>query len=376
MPESFLDPAYGERSIGDVVPAVATALGVAERVGLAAPSRLELPEAPAYVVFLIDGLGSRQLARYGYAAPYLSSLAQDQPPGTCGVPSTTTTSLTSLGTGLVPGVHGLVGFTSRIPDTDRLLSPLRWDKRVDPLEWQPHETAFGRLMTAGVEVRVVNKREFRDSGLTRVAHRGASFVDADRAGERIAAALDSSGDRPSLTYLYDSDLDWTGHKHGVASTPWLQQLSMIDAEAELLRESLPASTRLLIVADHGMIDCPESSHLDIDQHPQLRDGLLLLGGEARFRHLYCRDGAVDDVLATWSEFLGDRAEVLTRRDAVGRGWFGGVDPAMAPRLGDVMVACRGDLGIFSTVDFSYETTLVGLHGSLTHDEMLIPLLVD
>ena len=376
MPEGFLDPAYGERSLGDVVPAVARALGVAEKVGLVPPSGLELPPAPAYVVFLIDGLGARQLERYSYAAPYLDSLAQAQAPGTCGVPSTTTTSLTSLGTGLVPGVHGLVGFTSRIPDTDRLLAPLRWDKRVDPLEWQPHDTAFARLMTAGVDVRVVNKKEFRDSGLTQVAHRGARFVDAEKVGERIAAAVEASGSAPSLTYLYDSDLDWTGHKHGVASTPWLQQLSMIDAEAELLRESLPTSTRLLIVADHGMIDCPESAHLDIDEHPQLRDGLVLLGGEARFRHLYCRDGAVADVMATWKEFLGDRAEVLTRRDAVGRGWFGAVDAAMAPRLGDVMVACRGDLGIFSSVDFSYETTLVGLHGSLTHDEMLIPILVD
>ena len=48
---------------------------------------------------------------------------------------------------------------------------------------------------------------------------------------------------------------------------------------------------------------------------------------------------------------------------------------MLPRIGDVVVACRGDLGVFSSVDFGYETTLVGLHGSLTPAEMLIPLLV-
>ena len=39
-------------------------------------------------------------------------------------------------------------------------------------------------------------------------------------------------------------------------------------------------------------------------------------------------------------------------------------------------ACDGDLGIFSTERFAYEKTLVGLHGSLTPDEMLIPVLVD
>ena len=101
-----------------------------------------------------------------------------------------------------------------------------------------------------------------------------------------------------------------------------------------------------------------------------------MGGEARFRHLYCRSGAVDDVAATWRSVLGDRADVLTREEAIGRGWFGAVEPLVMPRLGDVVVACRGDHAVISTTDFAYESTLIGLHGSLTADEMLIPLLVD
>ncbi len=151
---------------------------------------------------------------------------------------------------------------------------------------------------------------------------------------------------------------------------------MVDAEAEQLREALPPSTRLLVVADHGMIDSPEDRRIDVDQHHDLRDGVALMGGEARFRHLYCRGGAVDDVVATWREFLGDRAEVMTREDVIGRGWFGPVQSAVLPRLGDVIVACGDDTAIMSTVDFPYEAKLVGLHGSLTPEEMLIPLLVD
>lgn len=369
----FLEPAYGERSLGDVVPAVGAALGVPLDQP---PSGLVLPDAASYVVFLVDGLGSRLLERYAHAAPYLSELLVGQAPGTAGVPSTTATSLTSLGTGLPPGAHGLVGFTSRVPGTDKLLNALFWDKEIDPREWQPHPTAFARLGAAGVPVTVVNKREFNGSGLTVAAHRGAEYVGADKVGERIAAAVAASAQRPSLTYLYDGDLDWTGHRHGVASSPWLQQLSMVDAEAEQLREALPAHTRLVIVADHGMVDSPAEHRVDVDEHPELRDGLALFGGEARFRHLYCQRGAVDDLVATWSEFFGDRADVMTRETAIGRGWFGAVEAMVLPRLGDVIVASTGDHGIFSTVDFAYEKSLVGLHGSLTPDEMLIPILVD
>ena len=371
-PDGFTPPAYGDRSLADVVPSVARALGApldGHRAGI------DLPPAPSYVVFLVDGMGAELLARHGHAAPYLSSLVEGSATGTAGVPSTTATSLTSLGTGLVPGAHGLVGFTARIPGTDRLLNHLWWDKSVDPLEWQPHPTALGRLARSGVHVTAVNKRDFDGTGLTVASQRGATYVGADRVGERIAATVAASADAPSLTYVYDSDLDWTGHKFGVASTQWLQQLAMVDAEAEQLREALPAATRLLVVADHGMVDGPRESRVDVDEVDGMRDGVALFGGEARFRHLYCSAGAVDDVVATWREVLGDRATVLTREDAIGRGWFGAVSPGVLPRLGDVMVACHGDAAVVSTRDFAYEDTLVGLHGSLTSAEMTIPILV-
>ena len=371
----FTLPAYGERSLGDVVPAVARGLGIDASIAGAAPTGLLLPDAAAYVVFLIDGLGSELLRRYAHAAPFLSSLVEGGAVGTAGVPSTTATSLTSFGTGLVPGVHGLIGFTARIPGTNRLINHLSWDKQVAPLDWQPHPTAFARLTAVGVHVSVVNKREFGGSGLTMAAHRGATYVGANRVGERIAAMVDAAAYTPSLTYVYDSDLDWTGHKFGVASTQWLQQLAMVDAEAEQMREALPHSVRLLVVADHGMVDSGTDSRVDVDEVVDLRDGVDLLGGEARFRHLYCSRGSVDSVVATWREVLADRALVLTRDDAIARGWFGEVSPAVLPRVGDVLVACRGDAAVVSTIDFPYEKTLVGMHGSLTPAEMLIPILV-
>ncbi|MFT4080984.1 MAG: alkaline phosphatase family protein [Nocardioides sp.] len=375
----FVAPAYGARSLGDVLPAVARALGAnAPAPGEEADRQrgpLELPTAASYVVFLIDGLGENLLRRYAHAAPFLASLLDQLPPMTAGVPSTTAVSLTSFGTALTPGGHGLVGYTSRVPGTDHLLNALQWRKDVDPLEWQPRPTMFQRLAERGMPITVVNKREFAGSGLTVAAQRGAEYVGADRVGERIAAAVGHAAQRGSLTYLYDGDLDWTGHRYGVASAPWLQQLSIIDAEAEQLRDALASTTRLVVIADHGMVDSPPEHRIDIDERPELGDGLVLVGGEARFRHLYCARGAVTDVVATWSEVLGEAAEVITRATAIERGWFGEVTAPVLPRLGDVIVAARGDHAVMSTSRFRYETTLIGLHGSLTPDEMLIPLLV-
>jgi hypothetical protein len=68
--------------------------------------------------------------------------------------------------------------------------------------------------------------------------------------------------------------------------------------------------------------------------------------------------------------------VLSRDEAVGLGWFGSVEDRVAPRLGDVVVASLAPLALVASRRYPQEAGLIGLHGSLTDDEMAIPLLVD
>ncbi len=80
------------------------------------------------------------------------------------------------------------------------------------------------------------------------------------------------------------------------------------------------------------------------------------------------------MLAAWREVLGDRAWVLSRDEAIKEGWFGPVDPAMADRIGDVVAACAGGTAVVATQAEPRESALVGMHGSLTAAEQLVPLL--
>ena len=120
---------------------------------------------------------------------------------------------------------------------------------------------------------VVSKREFAGSGLTRCGQRGAAYVGADDVGERIAGAVAGAARRPSLTYVYDGDLDWHGHRAGVDSQRWRAQLRDIDEDVQELRDALPDDVRLLVVADHGMVDSTKEPRIDVDDHPELRDGV-------------------------------------------------------------------------------------------------------
>jgi hypothetical protein len=364
-------PAYGAGSLAEVLPSALEAVGAAGWT-----NSLDLPPARSYVVFLVDGLGWNLLRRHAAEAPYLSALAQRGRPITCGVPSTTASSLTSVGTGLPPGQHGVVGFTSRIPGTSRLLDALRWDSRVDPLEWQPNPTIFETAVQQGLPMTVVSRRAFERTGLTIAGQRGPRFLGADAVGERISATVDSASVDGSVTYLYDGELDSTGHRNGCHSQSWRWQLEAVDHFTETLRAHLPVDTGLVVIADHGMVDIALADRLDVDESPDLLRGVDIFGGEARMRHLYCGSGDEANVASAWRDRLGADALVLTRDEAIGSGWFGDVAPHVRPRIGDVLVASIGASAVVSSQRFPREARLIGLHGSLTADEMLVPLLVD
>jgi hypothetical protein len=365
-------PQYGGGSLADVLPSVAGALSVP-----GSDNALGLPPASRYAVLLLDGLGWNLLQRHADAAPYMSSLLPASRSLTAGVPSTTAVSLTSLGTGLPPGAHGIVGYTSIVPETGALLNALQWDAPVDPRRWQPHETVFDRMAAAGVATRNVSKARFDSSGLTTAAFRGSKHRGADTIEDRLDATRFASREgSSSMVYVYDSQLDYTGHSQGCESWQWRKELTAIDSFASQVRSALPRDAVLLVVADHGMVDVAPEHRVDLDAEPGLTEGLRLIGGESRFRHLYCVDGAEADVIATYQERLGERALVLSREDAIGRGWFGAVEERVAPRIGDVVVAALGPVGLVASRRYPDEAGLIGQHGSLTEDEMLIPLLVD
>jgi predicted AlkP superfamily pyrophosphatase or phosphodiesterase len=386
-------PAYGAGALCDVLPVIGTALGVA---GLAVPGSEEALAALAAswglhpigraCVFLIDGMGSELILKNADAAPYLAALLQGGPQDigpqgagrtlTAGFPSTTSTSLSSIGTGLPPGAHGMLGYKLVVPGSGRLMNFLKWDQDVDPKVWQPHETMFERLDRAGVAVTHVSSPRFEESGLTRSVFRGARFSGAEPPDVRAVRALEAMerGGR-SLVYLYYSDLDFVGHASGVGSQSWRDQLGYVDALVQWLAERLPRDSSLFVIADHGMLDVPEERRIDADTDWELRAGVTLLGGEARARHVYAHPGAERDVLAIWSERLDGVAAVRSRQEAIDEGWFGpGVDRHLHERIGDVVVAMRGDWAVIASEREVVESRLIGMHGSMTAAEQLVPLL--
>lgn len=374
MSDQPLVPDYGTSTLADVFGSVATSLGVD---GWSGP--LDLPASRRWVILLVDGLGDANLAAAASDAPYLAGLREAQGRTvTSAAPSTTATSVTSLGTGLTPGQHGIVGYAFRNPVSGGYLNALLWADGLSALDVQPRLTGFERLSRSGVALGNVSPARFQGSGLTECALRGARFwpvADEDNHPARIRQVVDAAGAADAtLTYFYERSLDHAGHSDGWRSGSWREKLRRIDRLATRLRQELPDDTRLLVTGDHGMVDSPRERWVVAEDVPGLLDGVTLLAGEGRFRQLYAEASDVALVAARWARHFGDRAWVRTRDEAIDAGWFGPTDARTAQRIGDVLVVLRDDWAVM-TRNQPKEFGLVGMHGSLTDAEMRVPLLV-
>jgi hypothetical protein len=325
---------------------------------------------------LVDGLGDALLRERSGHAPYLRSRLDEVGTLTAGFPTTTATSMGSLGTGRPPGAHGLVGYEVLVPELDQLLNELSWETPVDPRQWQPAPTVFQHAAADGVDVVRIGPAYFDGSGLTEAALRGGRFVAAKTLDERVDAALTALRSSPrALVYLYWGDVDKVGHVKGAGSWEWGEELAKVDAAVRRLVVGLPSDASLHVTADHGMLDVPFAQRIDVAEEPGLARGVRHLGGEARCPQVYCEPGQADDVLKRWRERLHGLAEVVSGDEAVAAGWFGPVDEHVRPRIGDVVAPCRPGTAVVDTATQRPELLrLVGLHGSLTPEESLVPLL--
>ncbi len=328
------------------------------------------------LLFLIDGFGFDTLFKYADVMPTMSRMFNHGTIQTA-FPSTTATSLATLTTGELPGVHGMLGYTVQVPRSGgRLLNALKWDERVDPENWQPVETLFQRAANTGISVTHVAAKRYENSGFTRAVFRGAQYKGANVVADLVTETKQALQKTPSFVYLYVNDLDNAGHSDGVGSDKWIAALSSIDLMVSQLMKEVPKGTRLWITSDHGMINVEEK--IIIGQDNPLLTGVSVIAGEPRARHIYLTEDspqAREDAASLWQQYLQEKALVVTREQAVSSNLFGQtLSPDALDRMGEVIAIARGGLVLLDADRADKEGAMVGHHGGDSAIESQVGLL--
>lgn len=402
LPPHWIRPEYGGRCLTALPSTVGSLLAPSE-AWPSPPLRLdaEINGVKRIVVLLLDGLGHALLERlHGDPGSRLPALLQRHggngelpAPITSVSPSTTSvaTSVIHAG-GATPGELGLLGYSQLLPRLGVIANMLFFTPAYGPgnLEaWgaKPEQfletpSTYQLLGRAAVESFVFMPSDIARSPLSRMQYRGASvngYVNYVDLFNQLALHLESAPPAPSYTFAYVPDLDTIMHVRGPEDRAVTRAYAAIESEVERLLATLTPAARdgtlLLITADHGLLSSPVHAQTLLDQHPNLLAAMTLReAGEPRHAYLYARAGAARELFEAAQRELSREFVVLKGEDALAAGLYGdprSLHPEAHLRIGDVILLARGGATLWSS---DTRRPLLGMHGALEREEMLVPLL--
>jgi len=321
--------------------------------------------ARAVVLLVLDGFGWRAIEAARSRLPVLGSL--EGGPITTVVPSTTAAALTSIASGMAPARHGLVGY--RMLFGGQVLDVLRW-KVPEGRPPDPGAVTLVESSFCGRGVPTVVRAEFARTGFTESHMRGVRFVGWRTTATLVTHVASLIGAGETFVYAYYDGVDKVAHEYGITDGFFSAETAAADRLVGDLLAALPGDAVLVITADHGQVQFEEWVTMEpVAAH------VRAYAGDARLRYLYARPGAEGDLLKAAADAYGAHAWVFGRDQLVDERWLGPEAPSgnVRARIGDVTLAARGNVA-FADPTHPHETRLLAGHGSLSPDEMLVPLL--
>lgn len=305
-------------------------------------------------------------------------------------PSTTVAALTALQTGVPPSQHGMVAYTCYLREFGMLsnlirFSPVgRFDSYAatgfDPGAFLPVPTIYERAAAAGVAAEMINYRSFQHSPLTRIQGRGAAYRGYRTLGEFgtvIRRAIAEPGRR--LIFAYWPMIDLIGHIEGPEGDTSIADLRLLDA---LLGREVFDHARddvlFILTADHGQVQLDPDQVFSLNDAPDLLADLRVPpAGERRVGYFHPRAGRDEAVRERLRELAGERGAVVEGADLLDQGLYGPgpLYPEVPSRVGDLVLLARGPATFPYTAVGDPAEPMLGAHGSLEAEEMLVPCLL-
>src|SRR5438552_6995676 len=259
--------ADGRPDLVHLVRAIATLCGV-EHLNPPGPTRglIDLIGPADHIVFiLIDGLGMNILRRLP-REDFFQKHFRLQLNSTC--PSTTACALTAVATGHWPSRHGVTGWFTHLPDLGFTATILPFAERVShqPLTLRGLRAEDVLPLPPILPLMTHRALSLSPSYIANTTYNhycrggttGLPYKKMSEAVDQIVARIDAAHE-PTFTYLYLDEIDTLCHHVGVEHEAVDARVVGIGAELTKLLDRLNGRARVIVTADHGLIDVPAPS---------------------------------------------------------------------------------------------------------------------
>lgn len=389
----WVRPAYEGESIVNLMNSLLAYYGIPHGAPLAFhESFVQALHGKRKILFLlVDGFGWYNLAsvwqRNAHVADIIAT-AQSWPLTTV-FPSTTSTASASYLTALPPSQHSVLGFLMYFPEYGRNFNMLsfrsadaKWEELTSfgfsPDTFMHAPSVLDVLSEQQVMVGAYNFHVYAGSGLSRLIYAKHPPHPYIALADLLWLPLDQLPvDTPQFHFLYWSTLDTIAHMYGARSEPYALELEML--LTMLYTQILPRlgqDTALVVCADHGHIDGDDNEAVNLATLPGLMDLFRVPpSGEGRATQLFIKPGEVArarDILDQTGVMLSMSTQEFLDSRLLGNP---PLRPDIIDRLGDLVAFPHGSRRTLYPYEPRPHTAMVGRHGGLSPQEMVVPLLV-
>ncbi|MHA1791918.1 MAG: alkaline phosphatase family protein [Promethearchaeota archaeon] len=350
-------------------------------------STKDIKDVKSIFLIIIDGLGYNYFKKHCHKSGLMDKLKGKL---TSVFPSTTAAAMTAYYTGLAPLNHGIpawftffkeLGMILKMPPVlQRLTSKGVIYKEELAFKLLGNLSIFNHLNVHSYSVIPLN---YIGRPYNTVMSANAQQVGYELLDQLIDRSYNILKNNPGKKFMlgYWPGLDSTVHESGLTSKVALEHVRELcdkfSSLIEKIRATLP-DTMVIISADHGMVDSPKDKNLKLDDYPEIQKSLTLpLCGEPRVPFCYIHPRERLTFLDAVKRDLGEKCELKTPGEMIDDGYFGKFTPheRFLERLGDYILILKKPF-VFKDVLLGEQVTeLIGYHGGLSEDEMLVPLIV-
>lgn len=314
------------------------------------------------VVFLLDGMGKAIMERHlREDGPFRSHLAGIYESTFL---STTVAATTSALSGLQPCEHSWLGWDCYYPQIDKSVTV--FNNTVSGTEEPAADFNVARTFTPYEDVLMkLNKVGKKACCVLPFA---PPFPDSfDKVCERVRELCNEPEQK--FIYAYWNEPDGLLHRNGCGAEVVHNELLRMEGEINRLVKELE-DTLFVITADHGHID---NERVIITDYPKICECFERMPSlEPRALTLFVKNGKEEQFEQEFNKEFGDKFLLMTTEEAIEKNLFGtGKHHEMfRSMLGNYLAIATDNLSIYND-----DEIWVSMHGSLTEDEVLIPLIV-
>lgn len=193
--------------------------------------------------------------------------------------------------------------------------------------------------------------------------------------EELSILINTKSEKRKFIHVYMDEFDSIQHNHWIGTTKTNNLFNDIDNRIQKVSESIQGTnTKLIIVADHGLLNIPKKSEIWLKNILWLEECLTVsITGEPRVRDCFVRPGKVKDFEKIIKTQMSKYCWCFKWEELINNNFYGLGKPnkKLFDRVWDYVLIMKKDYVLKNNNDHTEKWS----HGAFSDDEMFVPLIV-